>query len=99
MVDLTDLRSKILWSDMYVNFNEVTEIYYSFFLCLSICMLGGLMGTDLSTGAGTSAGKDGIPTYYSMFFFHHIFYIANNCTNYLSAQASLTNVQENVMFV
>lgn len=51
------------------------------------------MGTDLSTGAGTSAGKDGIPTYYSMLLFHHIFYIASNCTNSLPAQASLTNVQ------
>ncbi|XP_009300032.1 myocyte enhancer factor 2cb isoform X1 [Danio rerio] len=32
---------------------------------------GGLMGTDLSTGAGTSAGKDGIPTYYRNGYGNH----------------------------
>ncbi|KAA0716612.1 Myocyte-specific enhancer factor 2C [Triplophysa tibetana] len=32
---------------------------------------GGLMGTDLSTGAGTSAGKDGIPTYYRNGYVNH----------------------------
>jgi len=65
-------------------------------LCLSHLMLGGLMGTDLSTGAGTSAGKDGIPTYYSMFPLHHDFYSANNCTNSLPALTSLADFQQNV---
>ncbi|XP_016091749.1 myocyte-specific enhancer factor 2C-like [Sinocyclocheilus grahami] len=32
---------------------------------------GGLMGTDLSTGAGTSAGKDGIPIYYRNGYGNH----------------------------
>ncbi|XP_052448131.1 myocyte-specific enhancer factor 2C isoform X5 [Carassius gibelio] len=32
---------------------------------------GGLMGTDLSTGVGTSAGKDGIPTYYRNGYGNH----------------------------
>ncbi|XP_065119102.1 myocyte enhancer factor 2cb isoform X6 [Paramisgurnus dabryanus] len=31
----------------------------------------GLMGADLSTGAGTSAGKDGIPTYYRNGYGNH----------------------------
>ncbi|XP_051527738.1 myocyte-specific enhancer factor 2C-like isoform X1 [Myxocyprinus asiaticus] len=32
---------------------------------------GGLMGADLSTGAGTSAGKDGIPSYYRNGYGNH----------------------------
>ncbi|XP_016383307.1 myocyte enhancer factor 2cb isoform X3 [Sinocyclocheilus rhinocerous] len=32
---------------------------------------GGLMGTDLSTGVGTSAGKDGIPIYYRNGYGNH----------------------------
>ncbi|XP_059403699.1 myocyte-specific enhancer factor 2C-like isoform X1 [Carassius carassius] len=32
---------------------------------------GGLMGTDLSTGVGISAGKDGIPTYYRNGYGNH----------------------------
>ncbi|XP_012684097.1 myocyte enhancer factor 2cb isoform X3 [Clupea harengus] len=32
---------------------------------------GGLMGTDLTTGAGTSAGKDGTPSYYRNGYGNH----------------------------
>lgn len=50
---------------MNVKFSEVIETPTPLSSLFS-SVLGGLMGADLTTGPGTSAGKDGIPTFYSM---------------------------------
>ncbi len=80
--DLCGLRELNKWPDSFKKEDFVvgcgcqlqwSDWNLSLSFCLSLPVLGGLMGTDLSTGAGTSAGKDGIPTYYSMFPLHHIF--------------------------
>ncbi len=105
---LCGLRELNKWSDSFKKEDFVvgcgcqlqwSDWNLSLSFCLSLPVLGGLMGTDLSTGVGTSAGKDGIPTYYSMFPLHHNFYSANNCTNSLPALTSLANFQQNVLFV